>query len=95
MDKTELRRAVIARRDALDLDVRAAKSATICARLVELLESSGVAGQHTVAIYAAMGSEVDPAAFAAAAAKRGWRVAYPCMLSATDAMACGLSLIHI
>lgn len=36
-----------------------------------------------------MGSEVDPAAFAAAAAKRGWRVAYPCMLSATDAMACG------
>ena len=44
---------------------------------------------HTVAVYAAMGSEVDPAAFAAAAAKRGWRVAYPCMLSATDAMACG------
>ncbi len=36
-----------------------------------------------------MGSEVDSAAFAAAAAKRGWRAAYPCMLSATDAMACG------
>lgn len=89
MDKAELRRAVIARRDALDLDVRAAKSATICARLVELLESSGAAGQRTVAIYAAMGSEVDPAAFAAAAAKRGWRVAYPCMLSAIDAAACG------
>lgn len=89
MDKAELRRAVIARRDALDLDVRAAKSATICARLVELLESSGAAGQRTVAVYAAMGSEADPAAFAAAAAKRGWRVAYPCMLSATDAAACG------
>ena len=89
MDKAELRRAVIARRDALDLDVRAAKSATICARLVELLESSGAAGQRTVAVYAAMGSEVNPAAFAAAAAKCGWRVAYPCMLSATDAMACG------
>lgn len=89
MDKAELRRAVIARRDALDLDVRAAKSATICARLVELLESSGAAGQHTVAIYAAMGSEVDPAAFAAAAAKRGWRVACPCMLSTSDAAACG------
>ena len=89
MDKAELRRAVIARRDALDLDVRAAKSAVICARLVELMESSGTAGQRTVAVYAAMGSEVDPAAFAAAAAKRCWRVAYPCMFSATDAMACG------
>lgn len=89
MDKAELRRAVIARRKALDLDVRAAKSAAICARLVELMESSGTAGQRTVAVYAAMGSEVDPAAFATAAADRGWRVAYPCMLSATDAMACG------
>ena len=89
MDKAELRRAVIARRDALDLDVRAAKSATICARLVELMESSGTAGQRTVTVYAAMGSEVNPSAFAAAAAKRGWRVAYPCMLSAIDAAACG------
>lgn len=89
MDKAELRRAVIARRDALDLDVRAAKSAVVCARLVELMDSSGTAGQRAVAVYAAMGSEVDPAAFAAAAAKRGWRVAYPCMFSATDAMACG------
>lgn len=89
MDRTELRRAVIARRDALDLDVRAAKSATICARLVELLESSGAAGQRTVAVYAAMGSEVDPSAFAAAARARSWRVAYPCVLSAADAAACG------
>ena len=88
MDKAELRRAVIARRDALDLDVRAAKSAVVCARLVELLEPSGNAGQRTVAVYAAMGSEVDPTAFAAAAVARGWRVAYPCMLSASDAAAC-------
>ena len=89
MDKAELRRAVITRRDAIDLDVRAAKSAVVCARLVELLESSGTAGQRTVAVYAAMGSEVDPAAFAAATAKRGWHVAYPCMFSASDAAACG------
>lgn len=89
MDKAELRRAVIARRDALDLDLRAAKSADICARLVELLGRLDAAAPHTVAVYAAMGSEVDPAAFAAAAAKHGWRVAYPCMLSATDAEACG------
>lgn len=88
MDKTELRRAVIARRNAIDLDVRAAKSAVVCARLVELLGRLDAAALHTVAVYAAMGSEVDPAAFAAAAAKRGWRVAYPCMLSASDAAAC-------
>lgn len=89
MDKAELRRAVIARRDALDLDVRAAKSAVICARLVELSDRLDAAVSRTVAVYAAMGSEVDPAEFAAAAAKRGWRVAYPCMLSAIDAAACG------
>ena len=89
MDKAKLRRTVIAQRDAIDLDVRAAKSAVICARLVELLDRLDAATPHTVAAYAAMGSEVDPAAFAAAAAKRGWRVAYPCMLSATDAAACG------
>ena len=89
MDKAGLRQAVIARRDAIDLDVRAAKSAVICARLVELLDRLDAAAPHTVAVYAAMGSEVDPAAFAAAAAKRDWRVAYPCMLSAIDAAACG------
>ena len=89
MDKAELRRAVIARRDALDLDLQAAKSADICARLVELLDRSDAAAPHTVAIYAAMGSEVNPAAFAAAVAARGWRVAYPYMLSAIDAAACG------
>lgn len=89
MDKTELRRAVIARRDALDLDVRAAKSAVICTQLVELLDRSDAAVPHTVAIYAAMGSEVNPAAFAAAVAAHGWRVAYPCMLSAIDTAACG------
>ena len=89
MDKAELRRAVIARRDAIDLDVRTAKSAVVCARLVELMDRLGAAAPHTVAVYAAMGSEGDPAAFAAAAAARGWRVAYPCMLSASDAAACG------
>lgn len=53
------------------------------------MDCLGTAAPHTVAVYAAMGSEVDPAAFAATAVARGWRVAYPCMLSASDAMACG------
>lgn len=89
MDKAELRRAMIAQRDALDLDLRAAKSADICARLVELLGRLDAAAPRIVAVYAAMGSEVNPAAFAAAAAKRDWRVAFPCMLSAAEATACG------
>lgn len=89
MDKAELRRAVIARRDAIEPDVRAAKSADVCARLVELLGRLDPTAPRTVAVYAAMGSEVDPAAFAIAAADRGWRVAYPCMFSAADAAACG------
>ena len=89
MDKAEMRRAVIARRDAIEPDVRAAKSADVCARLVELLGRSDPAAPRTVAVYAAMGSEVDPAAFAIAAADRGWRVAYPYMLSAADVAACG------
>ena len=58
-------------------------------RLVELLGRLDAAAPRTVAVYAAMGSEADPAAFAAAAAARGWRAAYPCMLSAIDAAACG------
>lgn len=89
MNKAEMRRAVIARRDAIEPDVRAAKSADVCARLVELLGRSDPAAPRTVAVYAAMGSEVDPAAFAVAAAARGWQVAYPCMLSAANAAACG------
>ena len=89
MDKAEMRRAVIARRDAIEPDVRASKSADVCARLVELLGRSDPAAPRTVAVYAAMGSEVDPAAFAVAAAARGWQVAYPCMLSAANAAACG------
>lgn len=89
MDKAELRRVVIARRDAIELDVRAAKSADVCARLVELLGRLDPTAPRTVAVYAAMGSEVDPAAFAIAAANRGWHVAYPCMLSAADVAACG------
>ena len=89
MDKAELRRAAIAWRDAIELDARTAKSDTVCARLVELLECVNPEAPRTVAVYAAMGSEVDPAAFAAEADGRGWQVAYPCMLSAADAAACG------
>ena len=59
MDKAELRRAVIARRDALDLDLRAAKSADICARLVELLGRLDAAAAATAN---AAGSASEPIA---------------------------------
>ena len=49
MDKAELRKAVIARRDALDLDVLAAKAAVIYAGLVELLDHLGTAAPDTLA----------------------------------------------
>ena len=53
------------------------------------MDRLGAAAPHAVAVYAAMGSEVNPAAFAAAAVARGWRVAYPCMFSASDPAARG------
>lgn len=43
----------------------------------------------TVGVYAAMGSEADPAAFTIAAEQAGWRVAYPCMLPSDEVESCG------
>lgn len=52
--------------------------------------ADNAAGDHpTVALYAALGSEADPSAFAHAAERAGWRVAYPCMLPHEVAAACG------
>ena len=44
---------------------------------------------HTGSVYTRCRPAVNRLDFAAAAAARGWRVAYPCMLSASDAAACG------
>ena len=66
MDKAELRRAVIARRDAIGLDVRAAKSTAVCARLVELLErvDAAACGQR-MCMRAVAAGDVDTAPFIA------------------------------
>ena len=94
-EKVELRRRARARRDALTAQARAWKSSRICEALVqEILEApsgaSSVLPPHpTVAIYAALGSEVDPAAFALAAEQAGWRVVYPCMLTHSEVAASG------
>jgi 5-formyltetrahydrofolate cyclo-ligase len=54
--KAQIRRAVLAERDALDPQERATASAMICRRLAALPQ---VAGARTVLAFAAFGSEVD------------------------------------
>lgn len=93
--KKQLRSRVLARRDALPEDVRARKSAAICARLEQELADAleGAPGSAsagtpdaaggrtpTVAVFASMRSEVDTRAFVDAAYERGWRVCFPCMV---------------
>lgn len=85
-EKTALRRLVRARRDAMDARAREQKSARICDALVRevlgMQPATSPAGRHrpTVAVYAAFGSEANPAAFAHAAEQAGWCVAYPRLL---------------
>lgn len=89
--KRALRERVLAARDALDPTTRAAKSAAVCADLAALLDrmlaerqgldhSPAVAPSLTIAVYAAMRSELDLRAFAEEALERGCALAYPCMV---------------
>lgn len=82
--KRELRHATLARRDAIPADERARKSKELCRKLVEELH-----GQMTVAVYAAMRSEVDLTDAIDAAYRYGARIAFPCMQDAPDAEAAG------
>ncbi len=76
-EKKGLRRAVLARRDAMAPADRAAKSAAICRELCHLARERGA---RTVAVFAAMGSEVDLDPFIRAAYEYGTQVAFPAML---------------
>ena len=80
--KHALRRAVLAQRDGMDAADRIARSRAICAELAAKLDR--LPPRPTVAVYAAMRSEVDLDGFARAAYARGCRVAFPCMQRATD-----------
>lgn len=63
--------------------LRRHKSAEICRQLGTALDRMLLAGPNgapVVAVYSAMGSEVDPAAFARYAEEHGATVAFPCML---------------
>ena len=76
-EKKRLRRAVLARRDAMAAGDRAVKSAVICRELCLLARERNA---RTVAVYAAMGSEVDLDPFIRAAYESGMRAAFPAML---------------
>lgn len=83
------------RRDAMPDMLREHKSALLCEQLDYILDrllTDTRSGSHpapTIAVYAAMGSEADPAAFARRAGQRGCTVAYPCMFTKEEAAACG------
>ncbi len=76
LGKRALRRAALARRDAIMAEDRARAAAEIAARVNALLDRELAAG-GVVALYAAKGSEVDTAAIEAHAVSRGLRVVYP------------------
>lgn len=90
--KQAARAKALAQRKDIPQALREQKSASISSQLAAKLDrllDSHQGDPVTVATYAAMGSEPDPSAFASYAERRGCRVAYPCMLSTTDAAACG------
>lgn len=78
-DKGATRRSALQARDALSPADRHAASQRICAQLVQVLADLPTAARHTVAVYAAMRSEVDLDTFILAAFNCGCRVAFPCM----------------
>lgn len=90
--KQAARVKALAQRNDIPQALREQKSASISSRLTAKLDrllDSHQGGPITVATYSAMGSEPDPSAFASYAERRGCRVAYPCMLAAAEAAACG------
>lgn len=80
--KSELRRIVLARREAIPARERAERSRELCRGLERELDALPV--RPTISVYAAMGPEVDLAAFVDAAYRRGARVAFPCMERCPD-----------
>ena len=78
--KRTLRREVIARRNSIPEEIRRTKSRRICQLIAEEFNRVCTAKAHpTVAVYAAMNSEVDLKDFIEHAYGCGARVAFPCM----------------
>ena len=87
-DKRRLRKEILARRGAIPTEERARRSALACTELERYFESKGLPEGSRVAVYYALGSEVDVHGFVARARTHGWTCAFPVMLeSAPDASA--------
>ena len=85
--KEETRRLVIARRNAIPVDGRIARSVKACEEL-ERYFGHTVASGSRIAVYHALGSEVDIAPFAKSARLHGWTCAFPVMVrNSNDAKA--------
>ena len=78
-EKQTTRKEVIARRNAIDAAERARRSEHACGELAQYLAPHLSCGAR-IAVYHALGSEVDLAAFASQAQSRGWRCAFPVMV---------------
>ena len=77
--KAEIRSLVIARRNAIPADERIARSEIACEELVRYL-GRAVAPGARIAVYHALGSEVDVSSFAKSARLHGWTCAFPVMV---------------
>lgn len=77
--KAEIRSLVIARRNAISADERIARSKKACEEL-ERYFGRIVAPGARIAVYHALGSEVDVSSFAKSARSHGWTCAFPVML---------------
>ena len=83
-EKTSIRKEVIAKRNAIDEIERAHRSKYACDELVRYFEPRLRTGAR-IAVYHALGSEVDLSAFVAQARQRGWRRAFPVMVKVSPA----------
>ena len=77
--KAEIRSLVIARRNAIPADERIARSEKACEELVQYLGRTVAPGAR-IAVYHALGSEVDVSSFANSARLHGWTCAFPVMV---------------
>ena len=77
--KAEIRSLVIARRNAIPADERIAHSKKACEEL-ERYFGRIVAPGARIAVYHALGSEVDVSSFAKSARLHGWTCAFPVMV---------------
>ena len=77
--KAEIRSLVIARRNAIPADERIARSKKACEEL-ERYFGHTVAPGARIAVYHALGSEVDVSSFAKSARLHGWTCAFPVMM---------------